>query len=513
MGEVLFAAVAADEVRGVHVGRELRDDDEHLVAVVKGCLSELEEVRELVGRPAGQGLEPRVLLAEFLLQERVERGAVGRISDPGGRHELFDEVRGAEDIDRVFLRDLPGASGGGGADLETFHTLTHQIEPFFRRAVFNGSFQALQFLHDDAKSLFAVINLVEPVAHVFEQQADDCEPFIEACHAGPLHDLFRDVAGKDLVDLVVGLVFVVEVVVDRELFRDAVVLQVLLDQFRRHREVVLFIEVDDVGQVFPAAGRHEGFTVHRRLHEVEVGIPDRQIGRDGRVDLGLIGVLFPRRIVRFDVDSLQTVPGDDVEFADRVVVLRRVAGGDDDPSVRDGVHAEGLELQELQHGRRQGLRDAVDLIEEQDALLLPRLFHRLIHGGDDFGHRVLRHAHVLSAVDLVGDVRQAQGALAGVVGHRIGDQRQVQFGGDLRHDGSFTDAGRAHQEDGTLPLDRDDIVPDLVAGQVGLYRKFDLFFCFSDIHTKSSSSKTNLMAQGGTSGSPFSSRMKMNAAS
>ena len=501
MVEVLLAAVAADEARRVQVRRQFGDDDEHLVAIVEGGLRELEEVRELVAGLPGQLLQRRVLLLELLLEDGIECVAVRGVCHAGGDQHLLDNVGGAVGVDAVLFGGLAAPAGGRAVDAKTLDALGEDREAVLRVAVGDGGLVGLQLLDDDTHGLLAVKDFVEAVANMFEQEADDGEPLIEAGHLRTLDDLLGDVAGEDLVDLVVGLVFVVKVVVDRELFRNAVVLQVLLHKVHGHGELVLLIEVDDVGEVLPATSRDEGLAVDGGLDEVEVRVLDGQVRRDGRVHLGLVGVFFPGREVGLDVDSLETVPGDDVELPDRVVVLGRVTGRDDDPAVGDLVHAEGLELQELQHGGREGLGDAVDLVEEQDAFLLPCLLHLFIHGGDDLGHGVFGHPDILSAVDLVRDERKAQGTLTGVVGHGVGDEGNVQFGRDLPHDGGLADAGRAHQEDGTLPFDRDDVIADLIAGQVRSDREFDLFFGFTDIHTKSSSSSTNLMAHGGTSGS------------
>ena len=79
-------------------------------------------------------------------------------------------------------------------------------------------------------------------------------------------------------------------------------------------------------------------------------------------------VFLPGVVVRLHVDALQAVPGDDVEFPHRIVELRLVARGDHHPAPGHGPAAKGLELEELQHGRRKRLRDTVDLVQEQYAL-------------------------------------------------------------------------------------------------------------------------------------------------
>ena len=96
--------------------------------------------------------------------------------------------------------------------------------------------------------------------------------------------------------------------------------------------------------------------------------------------------------------------------------------------------AEDLVLQELQHGGGQGLADAVDLVQEEDALPLAGGLHGLVDGGDDLAHGVLGDLILLSVKDLLLDEGQAQGALPGVVGHGVGHQAHVQLLGDLLHD-------------------------------------------------------------------------------
>ncbi len=55
-----------------------------------------------------------------------------------------------------------------------------------------------------------------------------------------------------------------------------------------------------------------------------------------------------------------------------LVVLRRVAGRDHDPAPREGPwRPKSLVLQELEHHGGQRLADAVDLVQEEDALLQP----------------------------------------------------------------------------------------------------------------------------------------------
>ena len=164
--------------------------------------------------------------------------------------------------------------------------------------------------------------------------------------------------------------------------------------------------------------------------------------------------------------------------------------------------AEDLELQKLQHGRGQGLGDAVDFVQKEDALLHACLLHQIIDGGDDLTHGVFGDAVLPAAVVLGRDKGQTDGALPGVVGHGIAHQPHAQFLGDLLHNGSLADARGAHEEKGTLPLQRDLVLPELVLGKIGGHGVFDLLFGLSDVHASSrisSGSSVSRMAQGGTS--------------
>ena len=198
--------------------------------------------------------------------------------------------------------------------------------------------------------------------------------------------------------------------------------------------------------------------------------------------LGRHGELAPHVVVGLNLDALQAIPRGDVEVVGRAVVLGRVAGRYDDPAVGHGMAAEDLVLQKLQHGRRERLRYAVDLVEEQNALAAPRGLHRLIDRGDDLAHGVFGYLVFHAVIGFRRDERQAQRALAGMVGHGVGHESHFQFLGDLLHDGRLADARRAQQEHRTLALGRQKIVAELVFSEIGDHGVFDLLFCFADVH-------------------------------
>ena len=221
---------------------------------------------------------------------------------------------------------------------------------------------------------------------------------------------------------------------------------------------------------------------------VEVLLPCVKVGQHRGVYALFQGVFLPRGVVRLDVDTLQAVPCDDVKLPCAAVIFRRIACGDHQPAVGHLVAAEGLELQKLQHGGRQRFGHAVDLVQEQNALLHAALLHHIVHRGDDLGHGVFRYLIFPAAVGLFHDQRQAQRRLAGVVGHGIGHQSHAQLIGHLLHDGGLADARRAHQEYRALALRRNTEIAEFVAGEIRPHGVADLLFRLSNVHSANSSS-------------------------
>ena len=225
------------------------------------------------------------------------------------------------------------------------------------------------------------------------------------------------------------------------------------------------------------------------------------------------GILLPGLEIRLHLDLFQAVECHDVKFPHGAVIFWRIARRDHDPALRKRVAPEGLVLQELQHGRREGLGDAVDLVEKEDALRKTGGLHRVVDAGNDLRHRVFRYLVSLSAVVLLRDIGEAEGALPGVVGHGVGDQDHAQLLGDLFHDRGLADARRADEEDRALAVERDLIIAQLVFCKIGGHRVFDLFLRFLNIHScPSSFSRMILIAQTGTSRSSYWSSRNTNAA-
>ena len=184
--------------------------------------------------------------------------------------------------------------------------------------------------------------------------------------------------------------------------------------------------------------------------------------------LPTVSVLLPNGVVRLQIYPTHPVQGHNVKVPHRTVILRRVTRRHHDPALRQLVTAEGLALQKLQHGRCQRLGDAVDLVQEQDAGFQPGALHGLVDAGDDLAHGVLGQL-VLLAIEHAGlDAGQADGALAGVVGHGVGHDADAALLGGLVGDGGLADARRAHEQQGTLCHLRDGQVPEGVPSKVRL---------------------------------------------
>ena len=144
--------------------------------------------------------------------------------------------------------------------------------------------------------------------------------------------------------------------------------------------------------------------------------------------------------------------------------------------------SEGLVLQKLQHGGGQGFRNAVDLVQKQNALLLPGPVHGGVYRADDLAHGILRHGKMLPAVVPLRDFGQAHGALPGVMGHGVGNHGKPRLPGRLLHDGGLSHPGRADQQQGPLVDQRVAIIPVSILLQIGRQGVFDFFFGLLNIH-------------------------------
>ena len=192
-----------------------------------------------------------------------------------------------------------------------------------------------------------------------------------------------------------------------------------------------------------------------------------QIGLNCAVKPLLAAILQEHLHIGGDFDGSDSIQGHNIKLPHGFVIFRRVARRHNDPPLWKGVGAEGFVLQKLQHSRRQGVRHAVDFVQEQNPLPAVGPLHGVIHRCDDLTHGIPGHRNRFRPVGLLVELGQADGALAGVVGHGVGNQTDVQLLGNLFHDGGFSDAGRAHQQDWPLADGGKQIIPPFILTQIG----------------------------------------------
>ena len=113
-----------------------------------------------------------------------------------------------------------------------------------------------------------------------DQQAQHGETLVELGLFGLGDHVLGGGAVEDLLDLVVAAVLLEQVVVDGKAFGDLLVLDILADQRLVHRQILLFIGLDDAAQVHPAAGGDKGLALHAGLDAVEILMLGVQITDD-----------------------------------------------------------------------------------------------------------------------------------------------------------------------------------------------------------------------------------------
>ena len=222
-------------------------------------------------------------------------------------------------------------------------------------------------------------------------------------------------------------------------------------------------------------------------------------------------IFLPNLQIGLDIDALHPIEHRRIEIAGGAIVLGRVARSHDYPALGKAVHAEGLVLQELQHRRGKGFRNAVHLVKEQDALVDPARLPRAVHCRDDFAHGVIGDA-VFPPIELLrGDEGQPQGALPRVMGDRVTDEVDALLLRDLGDYRRLAHTGRSEHDDRALHMEGDAEQTVPILGKVRPDRALDLLRCLFDVHrttpcmlsaTPSPSaceSKTIWTAQGGTS--------------
>ena len=278
------------------------------------------------------------------------------------------------------------------------------------------------------------------------------------------------------------------------------------------------VRLQKLRQVFPSSGRCKHLAVYRSLDAVEMVSSYIQIRENGRMNLCLISIFLPNIIIFFHIYLLNPIQRHHVKIPYRLIILRRIARGNDNPAFRHLLVSECLALQELEHGRRQRLGYAVDLIDKQDAFRNPGGLDLFIDGRDDLAHRIFRHGILLSAKSLFPYKRKPDGALPGVMRNGIGDQANLALLGNLLHNLRLPDSRRPHQQDRALADCRYHIVPIGVFFKICLYGIFNFLLRSFYVHglvilsllsspvsggayglCRSSSSSTSFMAHGGTS--------------
>ena len=262
---------------------------------------------------------------------------------------------------------------------------------------------------------------------------------------------------QDLSDVIICLVFIVEFQIICEVLCYRPVLDILEDHFPVRRLAQHLIDLDQPREVFPASGSGKTLPVHCIFNAAEI-LPARIQIRDHRLmDSLTVGIFFPHGEIRLYIDLLQTVQRNNIKLTHRFIVLRRIARRYDDPAVRQFMSAERLSLKKLEHSRRQRLRDAVDLVEEQNPLTVSGLFHLVIDRRYDLTHRIFGHRICPASVLLFPDKRQSHRALSRVVGDRVRYQSDPHLFRYLLHNLRLSDPRRSHKKDRSLP-DRGNLI-------------------------------------------------------
>ena len=202
--------------------------------------------------------------------------------------------------------------------------------------------------------------------------------------------------------------------------------------------------------------------------------------------LPLCRVFLPGGEVGFDLQHPQPVQRHRVEGVGRAIVLLWIARAHDHPALRQRILAEALVLQQLQHRRGQRLGHAVDLVQKQNARCAAADLHVAVHPGQQLGHGVLRDRTLLAAEAPRANLRKAQRALAGVVGHGVAHQPHAQPPRDLRHHVGLAHAGRADQEQRPLGLGRNQRHAIFIPRRVAAHRRLQLMGRLLYIHAYAS---------------------------
>ena len=202
------------------------------------------------------------------------------------------------------------------------------------------------------------------------------------------------------------------------------------------------------------------------------------------MELPLAGIVQPDGKVGLHRNLPNPIQGHHVKFPNGFIEFRRIPRRYHHPARRQTMGAEGLVLQELKHGRGQGFRHTVDLVQKQNALRRSRPLHGIVNRSDDLAHGVFRHGDGKTAVALFHQPGQADGALPGVMGQGVGHQIHGAVFRRLLQNGGFADAGRPHQQQWPLVHRRKQVLAFLVLLKIGPHRADDFFFRFLNVHSR-----------------------------
>ena len=246
-------------------------------------------------------------------------------------------------------------------------------------------------------------------------------------------------------------------------------LDILIYHLSVHFFIQCFIYLHQPGKIFPASGSGKNPAVYCVLHSVKILSAKLQIRDYSGMDSLLIGIFFPYFKIRLHINSLDSVKGYYVKFADRFIVFRRVSCCHDHPSLRYFLIAKSLSLKELQHHRCQGFRYAVDLINKKNPLFQPCLLHLLIDRGNNLTHSIFCDRKSLLTKGFLSDKRQSYCTLTGVMCDGIRYQSYLTFSGDLFHDLCFSNTRCPHKKNRSLAYGRDQIFSKFILRKVCFY--------------------------------------------